>query len=819
MVKVKTKTQEKKTPKKTTSKKKSVVKSPALISSIETWRAHVIANWDHLKKQAESASDATPYQQLIIIAFTPIVPTNVTKLRLMLKIMRKLRYTQSLIEYLKDLYADKNYKRTASDLALSDLVFKPKQMDEQTGLDWLLMATGALSGLTKNTKSAEEFTQTLLGSLKGARQTPSAVRVQAGMISAGQDVIFAGGDVNVIQQYYQGDKAKLRSYLAKLRTDWIIPAATISPTGQTNTSANLHQLYTPIDIWMDESTTDPATNTQQLNEKRFQNIDSDHPHARISVLEKIATNPYVIVTGGAGSGKSTLCQFIVTALAYACDPAAEKREGIDGLDLLEASWIHGPMLPIYVSIRDFCNADKFFPKTMNKGTSDSLLKYIKTTLGEFAPFLEAYLTETDVTTQGTLLVLDGLDEVFKETDRMILQRIIETWAKRFPSCRIVVTSRTYAYRKGARWRLERFASAALAPYTWHQMASYIDNWYGHLVKSRSRAWDGQIITDEQATGMADDLKKTIHTNKTVLPLARQPLTLVLLTTIHESQKRLPTRRAKLYEETFELLERWKIPSPTDQLHKELAGIKYERMRAAFKMIAFDLQSQQKHYHHYPTTIDHNQLLCKLLDQQRLSPGGLGAPIEAILNYLATRNGILVSDTIDEFRFTHLTIQEYLAACALIEFYDECKMPDGTHPPSPEGWLFPDNIVALLRHDHFRWRNVALFVGSILSVNKGYDRMRWELIEKLLPVKITQNMPDTDLNCIGVAAEIWHENWLKVRLRISHGLIKEHLINCLTAIEGDERVDAPDRARNKKILNRLKNDDSDSDLPNTVNASA
>ena len=97
-------------------------------------------------------------------------------------------------------------------------------------------------------------------------------------------------------------------------------------------------------------------------------------------------------------------------------------------------------------------------------------------------------------------------------------------------------------------------------------------------------------------------------------------------------------------------------------------------------------------------------------------------------------------------------------------------------------------------------------------------MRWELIEKLLPVKITKGMPDSALNCIGVAAEIWHENWLKVRLRISHGQIKEHLINCLTAIEGDERVDAPDHARNKKILKRLKNDNPDTDSPNAVGAS-
>lgn len=806
-----------KKPNQTSTPKKAVTEKPILITSLDTWREHVTKNWQHLKKQAESASVKTPYQQLIVIAFTPIMPTSATKLRFMLKIIGQLRYTDELVEHIKTLYTDKNYKRTATSLALKGFAFKPDQSKEQIGLDWLLMATGSLSGLTQNNKDAKEFTQTLLDAMKANRQDPSAVRVQAGMISAGQNVIFAGQDVNIIQQHYQGDKAKLKSYLAKLRTDWIIPATTIHPTTQTTTTASLHQLYTPVDIWMDDVTADPATNTHQLNEKRFQGIDKDRSNARISVLEKIATNPLVVVTGGAGSGKSTLCQFIVTALAYACDPASEKREKIDGLELLGPSWIHGPMLPLYVSLRDFCNTD-LFPKTMQAGTADSLLKYIKTTLGDFAPFIESYLTLTDVPTHGTLLVLDGVDEVYKDTDRMILQRIIETWAKRFPSCRIIVTSRTYAYRQGARWRLsERFVSAELAPYTWQQMASYIENWYEHLATTRSRTWSGRPITLEQAKGMADDLKKTIQTNKTVLPLARQPMMLVLLTSIHESQKRLPTMRAKLYEETVELLDRWNIPLPTDQLHEKLENMDLERMRAALKMIAFDLQSQQKHYHRYPTTVHRGELLHKLMGQ-RAHGDGLGAPIEAVLDYLATRNGILVSDTLDQFRFAHLSIQEYLAACALIEFYDECNMPADTLPPSTDGWTFPDNIVALLHHDHSRWHNVALFVGSILASNTGQDMMRWHLIEKLLPENITKDMPETTQNCIGVAAKIWSESWLKVRVS-SQRSIKDHLTACLTAIEGDERVDAPDRARNRKILTRLQNDSVEVAAANAVAAKA
>jgi hypothetical protein len=804
---------------------KAVAKKPILIKSVKAWRNYVSENWQSLKKQAESAPAKTPYQELVVIAFTPIMPTKKTQLQSMQKLIGQLRYSKALVELLTKIYADKNYKRTATDLALNYLALTPNQPDEQIGLDWLLMAIGTLSGVTKKGNSANKFTKTLLETIRNT-QSPSAIRVQAGMISAGGNVIFAGQDVNIIQQHYQGNKAKLKSYLARLRTKWNIPSTEIQSTMQPNTQANLCQLYTPVDSWVHEVTHDPANDTHQLNEKRFQDNDKDKdkdkdsPNVRISVLEKIATNPLTIIIGGAGSGKSTLCQFIVTALAYACDPSpdksdkSKKTEKINGLDLLGASWIHGPMLPLYVSLRDFCNREDLFPKTMKASSVDSLLEYIKTTLGSFAPFLEDYLTQTDVPTHGTLLVLDGLDEVYKDTDRMILQRIIEMWSKSYPSCRIIVTSRTYAYRQSAQWRLpEQFISAELAPFTQNQMSSYIENWYTHLAQSQSRTWSGRDITPEQADAMAKDLINTIHNSTMILPLARQPMLLVLLTVIHEDRKRLPTIRAKLYEETIELLDRWKTPLPGDQLHKKLENMDRESMGVALKMLAFDLQSQQKHYRRYPTTISRGQLLDKLLLNQQGNPNGLGVPIEDVLDYLATRNGILVSDTLNQFRFAHLTIQEYLSACALIDFFDECQMPNDTQPSSSDGWMFPDNIVALLHHDYSRWHNVALFTGSILAAGTGQGMMRWHLIEKLLPVKIGEDISSNTLHCICVAAEIWLENFLKVQVS-SQGGIKTHLTKCLKAIKDDGRVDVPDRIRNQDILERLEKDDSKPSTPST-----
>ena len=786
-------------PPRTIAKAAQPARSPALITSSPIWRKFVQTNWRGLKRLADKSTLGSPYQKLVMMVFTPVMPNPKTKLTVLRRLLKQFRYSAPLSKRLTEIYRDRDYTRTAEHLASEELAPANLNTEELIGLDWLIVATGGLDGSAEQGTMAIQFARNLLETMRENRDYPSAVRVQAGTISAGGHVIFAGQDVNIVADHYTGNKAALKSYLAAVRTEWNIPTTTIHPASQHHTPAMLHQLYTPVDIWTDQRSFN-SVGIEELNARRYQAIEKDMGYVRESVLEVISAHPHIVITGAAGTGKSSLCRFIVTALAYACDPRAERHDKVKGLDMLGASWIHGPILPIYVSLRDFCNTEESFPRSLAASSSENLLNYIKGTTGNLADHLEAYLTQTDVPTHGSLLVLDGLDEVYEADDRIILQRIIENWADRFPNCRVIVTSRTYAYRHDSRWRLsERFASAELAPFTWNQVKTYIERWYANVAETRPSVLGGRFIAEKHAASMATDLYKTIRENRSLWPLARQPLMLALLTLIHEDYKQLPDKRAELYEHTVELLDRWNIPSPADKLHEKLSNINLDRMRAALKLIAFELHSEQQTYQRYPTIIDRARLLDKLLQQQSQG-GGLGAGIEDVLEYLATRNSILVADSHNLYRFPHLTIQEYLAACALLEFYDECKMPAGLPAPSTDGWTFPENIVALLCHDYARWRNVVLFAGAIIAAGKWQD-MRWQLIDELLPTTLDQCLTEQTLHCISVAAEIWGESWLKSRTR-SQFIIEAHLIRCLRLIDGDERIDAPERATNQAILTKI-----------------
>jgi hypothetical protein len=198
------------------------------------------------------------------------------------------------------------------------------------------------------------------------------------------------------------------------------------------------------------------------------------------------------------------------------------------------------------------------------------------------------------------------------------------------------------------------------------------------------------------------------------------------------------------------------------------------------------------------------MLDRLMEQQKIQPG-LGAPIENVLEYLATRNGILVTGHDTTYRFLHLSIQEYLAACALIQQYDECKMPAALPSPPDGVWTFPENIKALLIKDPYRWREVAMFIGSILATDKN-QQSRWTLIETLLAADPDKKgkLSEGRVHAIYVAAEIWADSFLKARMT-THNVVKAQLIKLLEHVTLDDRLDAPERARAVTILGQLQMD--------------
>ena len=752
------------------------------ITSLDTWKQHVLKHWETLKTQVDLLQLPDDYHGLLAIALLPIFPKTLDSTKKFIKLLGSEKQGKKLAKQSEEILAKSSppdLKSFVNDLIASTL--------KEEHLDWLILTTGALAGSQSSKDKGKLFSKSLLSHLKGHNHP--GIRVQAKMISSGENVIFAGRDVHFVKQYYEGDTEALEAYLGRVRSEGNYPdLGTILPT-RTQQSVPLHEIFTPMDVWADDVYLE--SNEARINELRDHAVEKDLQDKRTSALEAVATYPLTVVLGSPGTGKSTFARYLATCLAYACDPESEKEDKINGLHLLGSSWIHGAILPIYVSLRDFC-AYKKFPKTIADADAESLLKYLKYRFEGFAKYLESYLMNRRIPVHGVLLLLDGLDEVFEEGDKLKLQKIVNNWVKRFPRCRIVVTSRGYAYRRTVRWRFSSaFKIVELAPYSKSQVYKYVDHWYQQAAMLRPMSFGGDESARSESKRLAKDLKYTIEKEQ-LWSLARQPLLLALIVLIHEGYHRLPSGRAELYDETVELLHRWNMSSENDAAKLRLDP---RLVRQCLQLVAFRLQSTDS-----TNRIQRGDLLAHL-SSCKLSMTKKNTDPLRVLNYLATRNGILVSGRNESYRFLHLSIQEYLAARALIEQYNECKMPADLRPPDNFGWTFPANIIALLSYNPYRWRQVTLFVGSILAQNVGQD-MRWNLIEHLLIAHEKYTVADKALNA-AVAAEIWYEGQLEDRVP-SHGDIRCKLQHALEeAIAKNNLLDAIEQSSSNHILVALK----------------
>ena len=186
----------------------------------------------------------------------------------------------------------------------------------------------------------------------------------------------------------------------------------------------------------------------------------------LSAVDLLDRDRRLVLLGGPGSGKSTLASFVAMCLAG----AALGREDVnlaaltadiqlDNDKTKSQSWAHGPLLPVMVELRDF--ASKL--PLAGDPKPEALWDYIREMLAPkgFEPYLHAALCQPN----QVLVILDGLDEVpDPDRRRPQVKRAIAAFVGLYAGCRVLVTSRTYAYTQ-QRWQLDDFAQGQLQPFS------------------------------------------------------------------------------------------------------------------------------------------------------------------------------------------------------------------------------------------------------------------------------------------------------------------------------------------------------------------
>lgn len=378
---------------------------------------------------------------------------------------------------------------------------------------------------------------------------------------------------------------------------------------------------------------------------------------------RTALNRYskLAIVGDPGSGKSTFLKFIALTLAQA------ELDGDDAIVLERLSLTGTLPVPVFLSCWGLSD---FLRRGDSNGTPDDLLCFIETRLHlcQF-DFLRADL-EILLQEGRACILFDGLDEVPSDQGRDAVSRLLERFVKRYHKNRYVVTSRVRAYTGDTVLR-GGFARCDIQPFDAQDRANFLRNWTALLF----RLIPGEVAASESEAGIEyRRLTSSIERNGRIRALALNPLLLTVIALVHWNRKRLPEQRVDLYDECVDVLlgqrkdaEHVRVArlsavldeTREDERHEERAWT-----RKRFGEIALHIQSQAG------TADDAGKAdLIRLVTPRfqvryGVSDDQARSRAERFLDRHELRSGLLVSHRAQNYRFVHLTFQEYLAAWVL-----------------------------------------------------------------------------------------------------------------------------------------------------------
>ena len=438
----------------------------------------------------------------------------------------------------------------------------------------------------------------------------------------------------------------------------------------------------------------------------------------MSALEMLNQEKHLVLLGDPGSGKSTFVNFVAWCLTGEClgnkvaniDLLIQPLPDKDGKDEKnKQNWTHGPLLPVRIILRDFIA--KGAPKLEETGHATHLWNFIEkeldaARLSDYTIHLERELREN-----GGIILLDGLDEVPEANHRRKqLKQIIEDFKSTFDRCRILVTSRTYAYEKQD-FQISGMTSAVLSPFSSGQMRRFVDKWYDHVAER-------QHMNLDNARGNAVILKQAIFGNERLRELSERPLLLTLMASLHAWRGgSLPENREELYADAVDLLLDWwerpkTVKDNTGSIVMQEPGfmewLKTDRtkMRRLLNDLAYQAHASQAELVG-TADIPEESLVTGLM---KLSAQNLDLKPGRLIEFLRDRAGILIARGVGVYTFPHRTFQEYLAACYLTDKN------------------FPKTISKLARKEPERWREAALLAGA--KAARGSDSTVWTFCEAL-----------------------------------------------------------------------------------------
>lgn len=347
----------------------------------------------------------------------------------------------------------------------------------------------------------------------------------------------------------------------------------------------------------------------------------------ISLHETSLEDRRFIVIGNPGAGKSTF----VRSLVYAtCQRASED------------------IAPLFVELKSWSSG------------SGSLISMIASRLESSLQITAPQQAIADSLSMGmAMVVFDGLDEVVDVSERRSLVQAIESFARKYPLARIVISSRQEGYMQAPLNSL-MFPLYQIPDFTHDQMCEYARKWFGLV---------GRIEALDSAEMLTSFLKESVH----AADLRLNPLMLSLLCLLYQYEGYIPENRAQVYEDCAELLfGRWDtIRGVRSLVRNDWQGHHLVEELASY---FFRKQASQS---------GEEERVVKALISDYLRRNVVDDEFEVakradeFLNHCAGRAWLLTMVGAAKsgqrlFGFTHRTFMEYFAACHMARYAKDAE---------------------------------------------------------------------------------------------------------------------------------------------------
>lgn len=404
-------------------------------------------------------------------------------------------------------------------------------------------------------------------------------------------------------------------------------------------------------------------------------------------LDALRQEKQIVVVGDPGSGKSMLTQRLAALLAAA---GSEDRAQLNDLSDQERSDMQdlltqagSRLLPVRILLsrwerhasRPACADDlidecvRTFGETVDVTHSGFKWSFVRNRLSGDAP--------------TALILLDGLDEVTDEARRAWQLAAVEDFHRHFRRVPLLVTCRVRPYeaweKEGKVLSLPAFKLAGLSDAAVTQFA---ERWYGELLAA------GIYEEPEQARQarlrLHDAIFNTARPNhKELRAMAATPLLLTMMAHVNY-RKALPDSRAALYAQfADQLLYKWEeyrlAPGQEARLTQMLDQVKsdMEQFKLALAGLAFQAYSKAASRDLVDIPSHEFEHALRRLPRSEMNAGDRAKWATDVLELIAARSGLIVALDEHTYRFSHLSLQEYMTATHLVVGSSDDKLRNFT----------------------------------------------------------------------------------------------------------------------------------------------